>query len=159
MKYTKALADTIVEQYATGKHSVQAICDHAGISRETFYAWKKNNNSFANKLEQAHMLRMYTIGDMALSGLALLLQKHEYEEITTEYTEDKDGKPKIRAQKKVKKVIMPNPSMISLVLISRMPEDFKLRQTIAHTGNDDGPIEKEVTIRIGYDKKGSEEDD
>lgn len=158
VKYSKELADKIIEQYATGNHTIQAICQAAGIHRETFYLWKKNNKSFATKLEQAHLLRMYAIGDLALSGLALLVQKHEYEEITTEYTEGKDGKPKVKSQRKTKKIIMPNPAMITLVLTNRMPEDWKQRQTIAHTGVDDGPISNEITIRVGYGTKDDETD-
>ena len=133
MKYSKEIADKFIGLYATGEQSVKAICDEIKIDRSTFYAWKKNK-SFAKKLDDAHKKRMDAIGEMALSGMVLLLSKHEYEETTIEYTEGKDGKPKIKSQKKVKKFIMPNPSMVALALTNRKAEDWKNKQNIEHSG-------------------------
>ncbi len=135
MKYSKQVADKFIELYATGKQSVQDICDEVNIHRDTFYDWKKRNKSFAAKLEEAKKKRLDAIGEMALSGLAMLVQKHEYEEVTVEYIEGKDGKPKIKSQKKVKKFIMPNPSMVALALTNRLPGDWKNKSEIEHSGS------------------------
>lgn len=135
MKYSKEIADKFIELYATGEQSIKAICDEVKIDRTTFYVWKKNK-AFAKKLEDAHKKRMDAIGEMALSGMVLLLSKHEYEETTVEYTEGKDGKPKIKSKKVVKKFIMPNPSMVGLALVNRIAEDWKNKQTAELTGKD-----------------------
>lgn len=145
MKFSKEIANKFIELYATGEQSIQAICDEIKIDRSTFYAWKKNK-SFAKMLDDAHKKRMNAIGEMALSGMVLLLSKHEYEETTIEYTEGKDGKPKIKSQKKVKKFIMPNPSMVALALTNRMPQDWKSKQSVEHTGPDGEPLPKQIMI-------------
>lgn len=158
MKYSKQLADKAIDLYTSGKHSIQAICNELNIHRDTFYDWKTRNSGFAKRIEEAHIRRLEEIGDMALSGLALLVQMYEYEEVTTEYVEGKDGKPKIKSQKKVKKIIMPNPGAVMHVLTNLDPENWKHRQTIAHTGENDGPIQTELTIKVGYGQKDEDQD-
>lgn len=144
VKYSKEIANKIIELYATGNYSIQDICDEVKIARDTFYLWK-NRKSFADALAEAHKKRLDAIGEMAMSGLVILIKGHEYDEITTEYTEGKDGKPKIKSQKKVKKFIMPNPAMVALALTNRKSEDWKHKQSLEHSGPNDGPIQT-VTI-------------
>lgn len=139
MKYCKEIAGKIIELYASGDQSIQAICDAVKIDRTTFYAWKQNK-AFGKKLETAHKKRLDAIGEMALSGMVILLTKHEYEETTIEYTEGKDGKPKIKSQKKVKKFIMPNPSMVALALTNRMADDWKNKQSIDQRVTHENPL-------------------
>lgn len=70
---------------------------------------------------------------MALSGLAKLLNEHEYEEIHTDYVDGKDGKPKVKSQKRVKKKIMPNPTAVIFTLTNRDSIDWKHQSNIDHT--------------------------
>lgn len=139
MKLNKETVDKFIELYATGKQSIQDICEAVGIDRSTFYAWKKNK-AFGKKLSDAHTKRLDAIGEMALSGMVILLSKHEYEEVTVEYIEDKNGKPKIKSQKKVKKFIMPNPAMVALALTNRQAVDWKNKQSIDTTVTHNNPL-------------------
>lgn len=137
------MADKFIELYATGRHSIQDICDALQINRDTYYDWRDKKQPFAKRLAVARKNRLEAIGELGESALVLLLTKHEYEETTVEYTEGKDGKPKIKSQKKVKKFIMPNPSMVALTVTNRLAEDWKNKQDIKL----DGEI-KNITVRI-----------
>jgi transposase-like protein len=133
MKYSKKLAEVIVDLVSTGDHTIAAVCKHVGISEAVYYKWKNEKLEFMEALKGAEVTRLESLGKLALSGLAVLLTKHEYEEVTTEYTEGKDGKPKIKNQKKVKKFIMPNPTAVIFTVTNRLPDDWKHVSKIDHT--------------------------
>lgn len=163
MKYSKEIAKKFVELYATGNHSISQICAAVGIHVDTYYDWRQKKSEFSEALKSAEIRRLDAIKDLAKTGLALLLTGHEWEETKTEFVESKDktGKsvPKIKSQTKIKKFVMPNPTMVIFTLTNQDPDNWKQRQQIAHTGADDGPIEQEVTVQIGYGKKGVEDDE
>jgi len=128
MKFNKEISAKIVAFWETGEHTISDICEATGISRETFYRWKKRP-SFEKALDGAYKKRMDNIKGIATSGLMLLLRGKEYEEITTEYVEgkpDADGitKPKIKSQKKVKRIILPNAATVIFVMKNLDSENF-----------------------------------
>jgi hypothetical protein len=129
MKYSKRSKDKVIELYATGKYSIQAICEAVGITRDTFYKWKAKPE-FAAELERVNPIRLNELKEMAVSGLALLLSGKEYEEITTEYISQGKGEPKIKSQKRVKKVIMPNPTSVIFTLKNLDSKTFSDRSEI-----------------------------
>lgn len=148
MKYCKQIADKVVALYATGDQSVQAICNAVKIERTTFYLWKSNNASFRKRIEEAEITRLESIGDLAMSAMKILLEKHEYEETTIDYEPDKNGKPKIKSQKTVKKFIMPNPAMVALALTNRKAKDWKNKQSVDLEANITGTV-----VKVGYGSK------
>jgi hypothetical protein len=141
---------------ATGEHTIEAICDHVGIAKDTFYDWKKKKADFSDSLKAAEEKRLDNIGILAQSGLALLLTKHEYEETKTEFGLDKSGKPFKKSELRTKKFIMPNAAAVIFALTNRKPQHWKQRQIIAHTGEDGGPVQTETLIKVGY---GNHQDD
>lgn len=135
MKYSQKLADKIVEMVASGEHTIQDICKHVGISKAVYYKWREEKIDFIDALKSAESQRLDNLGELAKSGLALLLSKHEYEEVTTDYVDGKDGKPKIKSMKKVKKFIMPNPTAVIFTLKNREPQEWKDKQEIEYSGD------------------------
>ncbi|WP_256013138.1 transposase [Desertivirga xinjiangensis] len=127
-KYSKKLVDVICELYAKGEHSIKDICKMAGISKDTFFEWKKNNADFSDRLKGLEDDRLENYAIMARSGLAKLLDVHEYEEVTTEYVTDPDGKPIVKHQKRVKKKVMPNATAVIFALTNRDPDNWKHKQ-------------------------------
>lgn len=136
-KYNKAIVDKMAELYETGNYGIKEICEAVGITKETWYDWKEKKPYFSDLLERAHARRLENLGQLALSGMAVLLTKHEYEEVTTEYINGPGDKPKIKSRKVVKKFVMPNERMIEFVATNRMAQEWKHRNNVDHTNNGD----------------------
>lgn len=125
MKYSRELAERFGDMMATGQHRIQDICSHVGISEQTLSRWKKDNSEFCEIIKEAETRRLKNLGELALSGLALLLSKHEVEEVTIEYQDNGLGAPKPKSKKVVKKTIMPNPAAVIFTVKNRMGDDWK----------------------------------
>src|SRR5690606_4320989 len=137
MKYNKKLVKEICDLLASGKHSIEDTCKIVGIAKQTYYFWKDKKTEFADAVENAEVKRLEAYKEMAVSGLAKLLDVHEYEEVTTEYENDKAGKPKIKGQKRVLKKIMPNPTAVIFTLTNRDNANWKNRQNTDITSKGD----------------------
>lgn len=133
MKYSKSLVKEICDLLATGQFTIADTCTKVGITESTFYYWKEKKSEFLEAVKAAEKKRLESFGQMALSGLATLLVKHEFEEVHTEYENDKNGKPKVKGQKRVKKQVMPNTTAVIFTLTNRIPEDWKHQSNIDHT--------------------------
>lgn len=134
-KYTKKLSEKICEIFASGNHTISDVCKMVGIAESTFYDWKSSNTEFSEALKRVEEKRLEAFASMAKSGLAKLLDIHEYEEVTTEYENDKEGRPIIKSQKRVKKKIMPNPTAVIFTLTNRDPDNWKNKQSIDAKGD------------------------
>lgn len=134
-KYSKKLVKLICDELATGNHTIADVCIKVGITETTFYDWKKKKPEFSESLKEVEAKRLEAFANMARSGLAKLLDIHEYEEVTTEFENDKQGKPVIKFQKRTKKKIMPNPTAVIFTLTNRDPENWKNRQSIDAKGD------------------------
>lgn len=115
-------------------YAIYEICDQVGINQDTWYDWKNNHPEFVIAIEKADEQRLDTFKKAARSGLLTLLQGKEWEEVITEYTSDKDGKPKIRLQKKTKKIILPNAISVIFALKNTDSSNFKDTHELDHTG-------------------------
>jgi len=137
MKYSDKIADKIAEDLAEGNLKIEDVCKKNGITKPTFYEWKKSKPYFSNRIKEAYELRLESLGDMADSGLAKLLNGHEYEEVTTVYESgmDKDGNiiPVIKEKKVVKKFHMPNATAVLFTKTNRDSENWKHMQYVDHT--------------------------
>lgn len=138
MKYSKSLVKMICDELSTGNHTIADTCKKVGVSESQFYDWKKNKAEFSEALKRIEELRLLAFKDMAKSGLAKLLDVFEYEEVSTDYENDKTGKPKVKAQKRVKKFIMPNPTAVIFTLTNQDPTNWKHRQNVDVTSNGKG---------------------
>ncbi|SEV88768.1 Helix-turn-helix of insertion element transposase [Chitinophaga sp. YR573] len=139
-KYTKAIVQKICELIEADDYTVSEICKQVGINESTYFGWKADAKKieFLEAIKKAEERRLATFKAAARSGLLTLLRGKEYEEVTTEYTEDKEGKPKIKHMKKVKKVILPNPTSVIFALKNLDDENFKDLIKNEHSGGIEG---------------------
>lgn len=134
-KYNKAIVKRICDELATGKNSIEDVCKMVGIDDSTYYDWKNKKPEFSEAIKEAEERRLLAFKEMAKSGLAKLLDVHEYEEVTTEFENDSAGKPVIKSQKRVKKKIMPNPTAVIFTLTNRDQDNWKNKQSIDAKGD------------------------
>lgn len=127
-KYSKALVKEICDLLATGEFTIADTCKKLGIVKDTFYRWIKEKSDFSDAIKAAEEKRRSSFAEMAKSGLAKLLDVHEYEEVTTEYENDKEGRPVIKKQKRVKKKVMPSAPAVIFALTNLDSDNFKNRQ-------------------------------
>lgn len=137
MKYSKEIVERICELKALGDHKVVDICKQVGINPDTYYEWKKSHPDFSEALKEADNQRLEAFRDMARSGLAKLLNGHEYDEETTVYVSgvNEAGQvvPTIKERKVVKKKVMPNSTAVIFALTNQDPSNFKHVNHIDHT--------------------------
>ncbi|MDO7846471.1 hypothetical protein Q5H92_08890 [Hymenobacter sp. M29] len=136
MKYSLKKARAIADAFATAEHKVADVCKQFEISESTFYAWKADNPEFSELLKKAEELRRQALGEMARSGLALLLGKQEVEETTIEFIPDKKDKAKrtVKLQKVTKRVVMPNATAVIFALKNLDADNFKDKHEVEHSG-------------------------
>jgi len=151
MKYSEVIVARICELVSQGRHTIADICKMVDISEAIFYKWREEKIEFFESLKKAERKKLESIQEMAASGLAKLLNTHEYEEVHTEYENDGD-KPKIVKQKRVKKIVMPNPTAVIFALTNRDPQTWKNRQDIEsiniNTNINSVPLTKEEMREI-----------
>lgn len=117
-----------------------------GIQRSTFWDWMKDKPEFSDAVKKAKAAfeewQLNGILEDAKKSLKVLICGQEYEEIKTEYENDKTGSPRIRKQTRTTKKILPNPTAVIFALCNRDPENWKNRVT------------NDVNGRIDVEQKG-----
>lgn len=102
-----------------------------GISTTTFWKWMQEKEDFVNVVKKAEKAfedwQMNGILADARKSLKTLICGQEYEEIKTEYENDKNGNPRIRKQTRVTKKVLPNPTAVIFALCNRDPEHWQNR--------------------------------
>lgn len=136
-KYSPEIVEKICELVATGDHRIIDVCKMVGIAEQTYYEWKDSKPEFLESLKEAEKKRLEQFKNMARSGLAKLLDIYEYEEETTEYTDNpkEQGKPKIKSKKKTTKRIMPNPTAVIFALTNQDSDNFRHKHEVKHSGD------------------------
>ena len=71
--------------------------------------------------------QMNGILEDAKKSLKTLICGKEYEEVKTEYENDKNGNPRIKKQTRVTKIVLPNPTAVIFALCNRDPEHWQNR--------------------------------
>nr|GFB36020.1 hypothetical protein [Tanacetum cinerariifolium] len=137
-KYTAAMGLQMAEIYGMGRAKVEEICKQFEISTATFFQWQIDFPEFSDAISHFKNARRENIGDMALNGLELLLTKHEFEEVQTEYETyidpvTKQEKAKVIGIKKTKKFVMPSQAMVKFALINVKDKEWKDSSHIDHT--------------------------
>lgn len=136
MKYCNEIRDKIAKYAATDEYTQKELCALAGIDEDTFIRWKKNHADFADALQKAKDSLMEKRLVQCSRSLSKLICGYEYDEETTEYIEGEDGKPKIRAQRIVKKRQAPSLGAIIHYQTNRDPDNWKNKQRLEMTGKD-----------------------
>lgn len=102
-----------------------------GIAIATFWRWMDEKKEFQDAVKKAEQAfedwQMNGILADAKKSLKTLINGLEYEEIKTEYENDKNGNPRIRKQTRVTKKILPNPTAVIFALCNRDPEHWQNR--------------------------------
>lgn len=102
-----------------------------GIHVATFCEWQNTKPEFAEAVKRAKAAfedwQMNGILEDARKSLKTLVCGQEYEEIKTEYENDKTGNPRIKKQTRVTKKILPNPTAVIFALCNRDPEHWQNR--------------------------------
>lgn len=102
-----------------------------GIAVGTFFRWMDEKSEFKDAVKRAKAAfedwQLNGILEDAKKSLKTLICGQEYEEIKTEYEDDKAGNPRIKKQTRTTKKIMPNPTAVIFALCNRDPEHWQNR--------------------------------
>lgn len=121
-----------------------------GIAVSTFCRWMDEKPEFKEAVKRAKSAyedwQMNGILEDARKSLKTLICGQEYEEIKTEYENDKQGNPRIRKQTRVTKKILPNPTAVIFALCNRDPDNWKNRVTNEINGKIDTDAKTDVSL-------------
>lgn len=131
MKYSKRISDKIFKLISTDDYTVAEICKNVRLAESTYYQWKLDHPEFSEMLKKANDIRMEFFKTEARKSMAKKIKGYDYEEVHTTVV-DKDGKPQIKEQKKVKKHVPPDTAALIFTLTNTDPENFKNSQFIDH---------------------------
>lgn len=139
VKYSKAIAKKFCDLVASGKFTIEDCCSQCGFVKQTFYNWKEKYLDFLDLYEEAEIQRMDAIKEMAISGLAKIVDVFEYEEVKQETIIEKDEKGNLKQIPtkiiRTKKRVMPNQAAINFVLTNQDAIRWKNRNSVDHTNN------------------------
>ena len=109
-----------------------------GIHVSTFCEWQNSKPEFSEAVKRAKAAfedwQKNGILEDARKALKTLICGQEYEEIKTEYENDKNGNPRIRKQTRIMKKILPNPTAVIFALCNRDPENWSNKHIQELTG-------------------------
>jgi hypothetical protein len=129
-KYSEEIVNKICELISTGDYTIKDVCKQVGISKETFYSWRKEKPDFSDLYKKAEEERLESFKIMTRSGIAKHLNGYEYDEETIEYVTDNKGAEKTKSRKVVRKYIMPNPTILIFSATNLDSENFKHMQYV-----------------------------
>jgi len=117
-KFNKTLADRITTLVAEQLCSISDICKATGISRNTFYKWKRENPDFSEELEEAMEYRNEVLLSMAYSSIKQRLERHTLVEERDVYIPDEDNPGGVKFKNKIikKKECLPDLRTIKMIL-------------------------------------------
>lgn len=136
-KYSKMLVSRISELMSSDTYTIAEICEMVGISKDTFYQWKKNKPDFSDAIKKAEEERMNFFVAEAKKSLLKKIQGYTVQEKHTTYTSDKQGKPQIKEQKNVDKHYQPDTAAIIFTLTNGDSDNWKNRQNTDVTSKGD----------------------
>jgi hypothetical protein len=99
--------------------TLKEVCDSAGISRQTYFDWKKKYPEFAERVEQAEADRDVKFVTEARKSLLKKLTGYDVQEEKTVYVTDKDGKPVIKEQTITTRHFQPDTAAIIFTLCNK----------------------------------------
>jgi transposase-like protein len=117
-KYNQELAEKITSLIAEELYSISDICKATGISRNTFYKWKRENPGFDKEIEDAMNYRNETLLSMAYSSIKQRLERYTLVEEKDVYTPNEAYPEKMVFKSKTvcKKECLPDLRTIKMIL-------------------------------------------
>ena len=148
-KYTPERVQIICDAIERGETN-ETAAKIGGIHVATFCEWQNTKPEFAEAVKRAKAAfedwQMNGILQDARKSLKTLVCGQEYEEIKTEYEDDKTGKPRIKKQTRVTKKILPNPTAVIFALCNRDPENWSNKHIQELTGKIETETKPKVSL-------------
>ncbi len=125
MKYSKEIVKTICDLKSHDSYTIPEICAKVGITETTYHEWKARKPEFSEALKSAEHEFLSKISVIAKNSLAKKVAGYDYDEVSTTIVEGKDGKPRIKDKKTVKKHVPPDTAAVIFALTNTDSENFK----------------------------------
>lgn len=135
-KYSKKMVESIVGLVKSDTYTINEICHQVGIGLRTYHGWIEEHPDFAQAIEEAKAERVQMFVIEAKKSLLKKIQGYDVTETSVTTIPNKNGEPKIKEQKTVKKHIHPDTAAIIFTLTNGDPEHWKNRQATEVTGKD-----------------------
>lgn len=135
-KFSKKTVERIVGLIKSDTYTIAEICRQVGITPKTYHQWVNDYPEFADAVEQAKEERMQFFVIEAKKSLLKKIQGYDVTETHVTTVPDKDGNPKIKEQKNVRKHITADTAAIIFTLTNGDPEHWRNRQSTEVTGKD-----------------------
>jgi hypothetical protein len=145
MKYTTEIVKKICDLIEKDTFTIPEICEQVGIKRTTFFRWQDEKQDFKDSLKAAYDKRLTSFAEAALHSLRKKIEGYDYDETTVIYTSDKEGKPKIKEKKTVKKHVAPSDTAIIFTLTNRDSLNWKHKSEVQNDITSKG---KELSTNI-----------
>ena len=121
-----------------------------GIHVATFCEWQNTKPEFAEAVKRAKAAfedwQLNGILEDAKKSLKTLVCGQEYEEIKTEYENDRTGNPRIKKQTRITKKILPNPTAVIFALCNRDPEHWQNRVNTELSGKVETETKSNISL-------------
>lgn len=147
MKYGKQIVKDICKLIESDDYTQKEICEQVGINQDTFTDWKHNHSDFSDAIKKADRKRLRFFAVEARKSMLKKIQGYDYEEThsTMIPSKDKEGAGVIKEQKKIKKHIPPDSTLLMYVLNNTDPENFRHKEHMEHTGKDGNNLFQSMT--------------
>jgi len=122
-----------------GGSKLSEFCRAMGIDNKTYYGWmrKPDFSEAIKKAKDEYRKRLQC--DIEIS-LAKAARGYEWEQVTTEFENDADGKPRIKRQTRKVIRVEPNVGAAIFLLTNLDPDKWKNTQRLEHAGSDGEPL-------------------
>ncbi|MEG2919102.1 MAG: helix-turn-helix domain-containing protein [Clostridium sp.] len=144
----------LVEAWARNGLTDEQIAKNLGISKDTFYKYKKEHTDFSDSLKRGKEVVDIEV-ENALLKRAL---GYKYDEVTKELCKDKEtGEGELKITKVVTKEVQPDTTAQIFWLKNRKPEEWRDRKEVDYSGTINNPYEgltKEELLKIASDENG-----
>lgn len=131
-KYSNEIKERICNYIREGD-SQKLACNKVGIGTSAFHDWVRKDSQFSEDIKKAKDDFQATIVGKLEASLWKRAIGYEVTETETEYTSDKDGKPRIKSQKTKIKHIQPEVGALVFALTNVAPEKWVNRQRVDNT--------------------------
>lgn len=136
---------TLIECWARDGLTDEQIANNLGISKDTFYRYKKEHSDFSDVLKKGKEIVDYEV-ENALLERALGFQ---YKETTKERVYNaKEEKYETVVTKEVIKYVAPDTTAQIFWLKNRKPKEWRDKQQIEHTGEINNPFKELSTEEL-----------
>lgn len=135
----------LVESWTRDGLTDEQIANNLGISKDTFYKYKKEHTDFSDSLKRGKEIVDYQV-ENALLKRAL---GYQYKETTTERVYNtKKEKYEMVVTKEVVKEVQPDTTAQIFWLKNRKPKEWRDKQQIEHSGEINNPFKELSTEEL-----------